>query len=80
MLAFAIRFDSYADRPRNDRPEETTLYRIVQSHLDIFLAFVDTETGGVGLPTFVTDECDAFLACGILAHRFLRFCCNGCKE
>jgi len=29
---------------------------------------------------FVTDEFDAFLACGILAHGFLRLRCNGCKE
>jgi len=55
-------------RHQRHRPEETKLYRIVQSHLNPFLAFVDTQTGGSGLPTFVTDECDAFLACGILAH------------
>ena len=53
------------------RPEETTLYRVVQAHLDTHLAFVDIETGGVGLPTFVTDEFEAFLACGILAQGFL---------
>ena len=62
------------------RPEETTLYRVVQTHLDTYLAFVDIETGDAGLPTFVTDEFDAFLACGILAHGFLRLRCNGCKE
>ena len=54
-------------RHQRHRPEETTLYRIVQSHLNPFLAFGDTQTGGSGLPTFVTDECDAFLASGILA-------------
>ena len=62
------------------RPEETTLYHVVQAHLDTFLAFVDTETGGGGLPTFVTDEFDAFLACSILAHGFLRLRCDGCAE
>ena len=67
-------------RHQRHRPEETTLYRIVQSHLNTFLAFVDTQTGGSGLPTFVTDEFDAFLACGILAHGFLRLRCDGCKE
>ena len=65
---------------RRHRPEETTLYRVVQTHLDTYLAFVDIETGGSGLPTFVTDEFDAFLACGILAHGFLRLRCDGCKE
>ena len=59
-------------RYQRHRPEETTLYRVVQEHLDPFLACVDIETGGAGLPTFVTDEFDAFLACGILAHVFLR--------
>ncbi len=32
--------------------------------------------GGAGLPTFVTDEFDAFLACGILAHGLLRLSCG----
>ena len=36
--------------------------------------------GGAGLPTFVTDEFDAFLACGILADGFLRLSCDGCRE
>ncbi len=67
-------------RYQRHRPEETTLYRVVQAHLNTFLAFVDTETGGSGLPTFVTDEFDAFLSCGILAHGFLRLRCNGCME
>ena len=39
----------------------------MHSHLNPFLAFGDTQTGGSGLPTFVTDEFDALLACGILA-------------
>ena len=67
-------------RYERHRPEETTLYRVVQAHLDTYLAFVDIENGGAGLPTFVTDEFDAFLACGILAHGFLRLACDGCKE
>ena len=67
-------------RYQRHRPEETTLYRVVQAHLDTFLAGVDIDTGVAGLPTFVTDEFDAFLACGILAHGFLRLRCDGCKE
>jgi hypothetical protein len=42
------------------RPEETTLYRLVQEHLETFLAQVELETGA-GLPDFVKDEFDAFL-------------------
>ena len=49
------------------RPEETTLYQLVQEHVETFFAQVELETGA-GLPQFVKDEFDAFLQCGILAH------------
>jgi hypothetical protein len=52
-------------------PEETTLYQVVQEHLETFLAQVELETGA-GLPEFVQEELDAFLGCGILAHGLLR--------
>jgi len=58
-------------------PEETTLYQVVQEHLDSFLAQVEAETGA-SLPEFVKDEFDAFLECGILAHGFLRLRCGDC--
>ena len=49
------------------RPEETTLYQVVQEHVETFFAQVEHETGA-GLPQFVKDEFEAFLECGILAH------------
>jgi len=59
------------------RPEETTLYRVVQEHLETFLA--EVEAGGVAsLPQFVKNEFDAFLECGILAHGLLRVRCAEC--
>ncbi len=59
------------------RPEETTLFHLVQGHLETFLA--EVEAGGAAtLPQFVKDEFDAFLECGILAHGFLRLRCAGC--
>jgi len=61
------------------RPEETTLYQVVQDHLDTFLPPVEQETG-TGLPQFVTDEFEAFLECGILAHGFLRLWCGDCAH
>jgi len=61
------------------RPEETTLYQVVQEHLNTFLAQVEQETGS-GLPQFVTDEFEAFLECGILAHGFLRVRCGDCAH
>ena len=59
------------------RPEDTTLYQVVQEHLESFLALVEAQTGA-SLPRFVRDEFDAFLQCGILAHGFLRLRCAEC--
>src|SRR5215471_17699857 len=61
------------------RPEETTLYRLVQEHLESFLVQVEAESGA-GLPEFVKAEFDAFLECGILAHGFLRLRCGDCTH
>jgi len=61
------------------RPEETTLYQLVQEYLETFLAQVELETGA-GLPEFVKEEFDAFLECGILAHGFLRLRCADCAH
>jgi hypothetical protein len=47
------------------RPEGTTLYQLVQEHLDTFLAQVEARTGAA-LPGFVKDEFDAFLECSVL--------------
>ena len=33
-----------------------------------------------GLPSYVRDEFDAYLQCGILAHGFLRLGCDTCKH
>ena len=59
------------------RPEETTLYQLVQEHAETFFAQVECETGA-GLPDFVKDEFDAFLECGVLAHGFVRLRCADC--
>ena len=61
------------------RPEETTLYQVVQEQLESFLAQVEARTGS-GLPEFVKDEFEAFLECGILAHGFLRLRCADCAH
>ena len=61
------------------RPEETTLYQVVQDHVETFFAQVEQETG-TGLPQFVKDEFEAFLECGILAHGFLRLRCGDCAH
>lgn len=61
------------------RPEETTLYQLVQEYVETFFAQVEAETGA-GLPDFVKDEFDAFLDCGILANGFLRVRCEECAH
>ena len=61
------------------RPEETTLYQVVLEQFETFLAQVEAYTGS-GLPEFVKDEFEAFLECGILAHRFLRLRCADCAH
>ena len=59
------------------RPDQTTLYRLVQQHAASFIAHTEASTGAA-LPRFVKDEFDAFLECGILAHGFLRLRCGEC--
>jgi hypothetical protein len=51
------------------RPEETTLYQVVQEQLESFLAQVQAEIGA-RLPEFIKEEFDAFLECGILPTAF----------
>ena len=57
------------------RPEQTTLYRLVQQHAATFFAQAE-DAAGADLPQFIKDEFDAFLECGILAHGFLRLRCS----
>jgi hypothetical protein len=60
------------------RPEETDLYALVACHLETFLARqFDRERS---VPRFVERELRAFLACGILAHGFVRVHCDRCGK
>ena len=59
------------------RPEQTTLYCLVQQHAASFTAHTEASTGA-GLPLFIEDEFDALLECGILAHGFRRLRRGGC--
>jgi hypothetical protein len=57
-----------AARPRSSyqrrTPEQTSLYRAVQEHLETFLA--QAEAAGAWVPAFVTREFDDYLKCGPL--------------
>ena len=50
------------------RPEQTTLYRLVQAHVASFFAQAETVTGA-SVPKFVKDEFDAYLEYAQLARR-----------
>ena len=52
----------------NPGPEQTTLHLLVQQHAASFIAHTEANTGA-DAPRFVKVEFDAFLECGILAHR-----------
>jgi hypothetical protein len=71
-----------AARPRSSyqrwTPEQTSLYRAVQEHLDTFLA--QAESAGARVPAFVKREFAAYLKCGILSHGFARLRCRECGD
>lgn len=69
--------DGTAVHYERHRPEQTTLYRLVQEHAASFIAHTEASTGK-GLPQYVKDEFEAYLKCGILAHGFLRLRCDDC--
>jgi hypothetical protein len=56
------------------RRELNTPYRLVQQHLSSFIARTEASTG-VQRPRCIKDEFDAFLACSIVSHGFLRLRC-----
>jgi hypothetical protein len=60
------------------RPEETTLYKLVQENWLTFQQQVAMDTGH-SLPDFVVKEFEEYLRCGILAHGFLRAKCESCN-
>ena len=52
------------------QPETTLLYQIVQEYWPEFQAELASQNKY--LPTYVTQEFEAYLKCGILEHGFLR--------
>lgn len=63
--------------PKN--PENTLLHLVVRENWQTFVDQI--ESGGGSLPFYILREFDSYLRCGILAHGFLRFRCDGdCKK
>jgi hypothetical protein len=69
--------DGAVVRYERHRPEQTTLYRVLQQHAAIVFAQTE-DAAGANRPQLVKDEFDAFLECGILAHGSLRLRCADC--
>jgi Putative transposase/Transposase zinc-binding domain len=65
-------------QPRD--PSATVLYRVVANHLETFLATLAADPTAKGLPDYVTEEFDAYLQCGVLAHGFVRLGCDSCPH
>jgi hypothetical protein len=60
------------------RPAASVLHRIVQDHLETFLAEAARMRDGEGVPQFVERAFRDFLRCGFLAGGFARFRCGDC--
>ncbi len=60
------------------RPELTPCYRIINQHLDSFVA--ERAREGRPLPEYVLEEFEAYLKCGVPAFGFLRLKCGDCQE
>ena len=61
------------------RPEQTALYRLVQQHLETYLALAcEGEGDGHAVPVYVERELRRYLECGILAYGFARARCPEC--
>jgi hypothetical protein len=65
---------------RRREPEHTVLYRVVQDHLQTFLAQArDQNPNGCGMPSFIEREFTRYLECGVLAgNGFVRVHCDDC--
>jgi Transposase zinc-binding domain len=65
-------------RPRD--AEHGVLHAVVRKHPETFLREAAQRADGAGLPQFVEQEFREFLACGVLAHGFVRLRCDTCAE
>ena len=62
------------------RPEETTLYKVVQENLATLYGAVDDNALAIRLPGFVRKELEGYLECGLLCRGFARVQCGDWQE
>jgi hypothetical protein len=66
---------------RRRRPERTALYRLVQQHLETWLARAqERDPDAAPIPRHVERELRGFFECGILACGFARARCGACGD
>jgi hypothetical protein len=68
----------YQYRPRN--PADTLLYKTIADHLETFYDMVAADPNHNGLPEYVKEEFESYLACGVLENGFLRYKCGSCAQ
>ena len=60
------------------RPEDTTLHRVVRENVQTLYAALAEQ--GTQLPSFVRDELDGYLSCGLLTRGFALLRCDECRD
>ena len=79
-MAFSTATALPGDAPTYERhrPEQTSLYALIDEHFPRFLERLEAD--GVSLPHFVKEEFEAYLKCGRLEYGFLRVKCDACRH
>jgi len=62
------------------RPEETTLYKVVQDNLSTLYGAVADHALAIRLSGFVRKELEGYLECGLLCRGFARVQCGDCSK
>ncbi len=61
------------------RPEKSTLYRIVQQHINTLFAEAEASSdSGAGYPAYVKRAFERYLSCGQISCGFARIKCGSC--
>ena len=79
MASTPLHSSSPAVSCQRHQPEKTLLYKLIQENLFSFYHQIENEQEKQ-LPHYVKKEFEEFLKCGLLAHGFLRFQCESCKQ
>ena len=71
-----IRVTGFGLSYRRHEPEKSELYEVVAEHWNTFMADAERDSEGRGIPSYVKEEFEAYLKCGILLTDFFGFAVN----